>query len=222
MGREVRNATGLTAAVVLLATPPLAGAHPPYEYEAGSIVDAGGARLRLIKAFTDGIVLPDPVTLEVRDVNGRTVAESPRLSDVVVMCPSQRSCLAFGYDSAASVLIPSEVWRVAGPQLTPATTPWMRLAGVAVHMGSHWLGYLSALGVVLAPLALLERTLRLRAGALRSGLFIGCLILGAVIWVLCLTMIGFSHLSPALLVVVAVGVTLASRRLSRVRGRGAA
>jgi len=145
------------------------------------------------------------------------VAATPRLSDAAVLCPNERSCLAFGYDSKASVLVPTEVWKIAGPQLVPVTTGWMRVAGVAVHVGSNWLRYLVALAAVLTPLALLERIQRLRTGALRTGMLVAVSVLGGLFLLLWLFMVAFSNLSFVLLVVLAAGLALASRWLTRLR-----
>jgi hypothetical protein len=198
---------------LLLMTPTVALAHRPYSYEVAAITDQSGRKLHIFKAFTDGIILPDPVTLEVRDTDGQTVAQSPRLIDVAVLCRDGQSCLAFGYDAAWFVFVPIEVWQISGPQLTPVTTPRMRAAGVAIHIWQNWFGYLVALASVLVPLAILQRIQRLPEGPARHYLQIAAALVGALFLLPWYFMIAFSNLSIMILVVAGVSVALASRWL---------
>ena len=212
-----RTATRLAATSILALAPAVALAHRPYEYQVATVTDARGRSLCIFKAFTDGIVLPDPVTLEVRDCGGRTHARSPRLTDVAVLCHDDSSCLAFGYDSLRWTFLPIEVWRISGPELTPVTTPRLRLAGVAVHIWNNWIGYVVALCSLLLPLPILQRIQRLSPSRVRSGLQVAAALVGALFVIPWYFIIVFSNLSLLILVVAALSVGLTSKRLGRLR-----
>jgi hypothetical protein len=119
-------------------------AHPPYEHNVGLIPGGDAGDVRLVKSFTDGIVLADPVTLVLRDAQGRTLAETPVAADISVLWPSKRRCLVFRFEHDAP-LWPKDVWEVTGPHLTPRTSLWLYAIGPMVHVWNNAAEYLFVL-----------------------------------------------------------------------------
>jgi hypothetical protein len=188
----------LLVLVVWLGTVP-AYAHRPYEYVDAPLTDASGRRLYLVKAFTDGIMLPDPTRVIIRDGTGNQLAETPMRDDMAIVCRTKRECLVFGYDSSSFGAFPSDVWKVTGPSLSPVqmSTRW-RFVGFGLHMSRHWLGYSTALGAVFLPLVTFLWTRHLRRGSTRTALLVGIAI-GGVGW---LCVVSFALLMSDLSVVV--------------------
>jgi hypothetical protein len=118
--------------------------------------------------------------------------------------------------------MPTEVWAISGPQLTPITTTRMRLAGVPMHVWNNWLGYLVAVASILVPLAVVNRIQRIPAGPLRRNMLIGGSVFGVLFLLPWLFVIALSNLSLVLLLGFCATVAFASGRLgSLVRRRAA-
>jgi hypothetical protein len=197
-------------------------AHPPYEHNVGLIPGGDAGDVRLVKAFTDGIVLPDPVTLVLRDTQGRTLAETPVAADIAVLWPSKRRCLVFRFEHDAP-LWPKDVWEVTGPQLTPRTSAWLYAIGPVVHVWNNAAEYLFVLLVPWASICgLIVTWTRMRRpwAATLSLLLVPLALLGTV---LLFGALFFSNLSGPILLLLA-GVATAStwrwRHLKLVRGSG--
>jgi hypothetical protein len=206
----------------LLALAPPASAHPPYEHRVGTIADAIGGDVVLVKAFTDGILLPDPVALVLRNSRGDILAETPAGADIALIWPSKRRCLVFRFADYAA-LWPSDVWEVTGPHLTPLSSRWLYAVGPAIHAWNNVVEYLLVLLIPWASLSALvvvwSRVARLWS-TLLSLILVPLALCGIAIW---LGAALFSNLSALLLLPLSVAAGGATWRwgLSRlVRGSG--
>jgi len=189
----------LLALAAWLATAP-AYAHRPYEYVDASLTDASGRQLYLVKAFTDGIILPDPARVIVRDAMGSQLAETPMRDDMAIVCRSKHECLVFGWDASSSVVFPSDVWKVTGPYLSPIelSVVW-RVVGFGLHVSRSWFGYLAALGAVFLPVVAFLWSRHIRRRAIRTALLV-VVVTGGVGWLCLVTFIvQLSYLSLPIL-----------------------
>lgn len=197
----------------LLAVPVYA--HRPYEYVDASITDTSGRQLQLVKSFVDGIVLPDPCRVIIRDASGKDLDESPMRDDISIVCRTTSECLVIGYDASASVLFPIDVWRVTGSSLTPVemSTRW-RVAGMGLHVARNWFGYSAALVASLLPMLAFLWGRHVPWRWIRLAV-LGGIVLGSPIW-LCIVWfaVAFSYLSMLLVGLFAViaGGSLAAWR----------
>jgi hypothetical protein len=135
---------------LIVISPSIAGAHPPYEHQDRVITEASGRRLRLMRSYVDGIMMSDPVKLVVRDVDDRTVAETEYGRDLAVICPGPAACLVFRYDGFAPV-VPANAWWFRNGELRATGSPALLALGMVLPLREHWVGYLVSLALLTAP-----------------------------------------------------------------------
>src|SRR3954466_7201182 len=90
-------------------------AHPPYEHPVGSVVDAAGGRLELVKRYTDGILFTDPSSIQIRDSTGNVLAETPGSRDTIITRLAGRYYV-YEYDTPLSVF-PTRAWAIDNGRL---------------------------------------------------------------------------------------------------------
>lgn len=73
-------------------------AHSPYVVKVKTLESPSGEPLILEKLFGDGIFVADPVSLQVRNMNGAVLAYTPTSTHIGVFCPSLKFCWAFPHD----------------------------------------------------------------------------------------------------------------------------
>jgi hypothetical protein len=163
-----------------------ARAHEPYEHHVATII-SGTDPIRLVKRWTDGITGADPVSLQLRDAQGATVASSEMGIDIAVHCMSKRACLVFRFGYNSTVLFPEEVLVAEGRALRPAESAWLKALGPAVHVWNHWWLYIvSAISLVL-PILVAAAVRRAGRGVVGTVVVSACACVGAAlcfVWVL--------------------------------------
>ena len=210
----------ILAALVLI-SPAIAAAHPPYEHEDRVITEASGRRLRLMRSYVDGIMMSDPVKLVVRDDDDRTVAETEYGRDLAVICPRPAACLVFRYEGFGSV-VPANVWWFRDGELRVTRSPAILAAGLVLPLWEHWIGYLVCLMFFVAPFVGGWLIWRPQPSPARMGLLgiVGLLSVPyLLIWLYAVGVL--SELSLPLVIVVGLGagaVVLAGRRAVRRAG----
>jgi hypothetical protein len=125
---------------VLFTGVPPAWAHRPYEHLERVLTDEHGRQLQVFKSYTDGIGLTDPVTLVIRDADGRTVAETGYGRNVAMLCWRGATCAVLRYEEFWSVL-PQGVWRLERGTLVAADSPWLAALGVIAPLWDDATGY---------------------------------------------------------------------------------
>jgi hypothetical protein len=210
-----RIATAL--ALLCLAWPNSAAAHPPYEHPERVVTDKDGRTLHLVKSYVDGIFFTDPVKLVVRDADDRMVAETEYGRDLSVLCWRSRPCVVFRYDGLTPV-VPTNIWRLEGGELRDARSAALLALGIVAPLWDHAGGYAFSIVSLAVPLLVLwllirsadsrRRTLLLTITGLASIPYV-------VMWLYSVTLL--SYLSLPLVVVVGAtaggGVFLARRAL---------
>lgn len=81
-------------------------AHRPYVVKIGTLESPMGNPLILEKLFGDGIFSADPVSLQIRNMDGAVIAYAPTGNHVGVFCPSIKFCLAFPHSSLSPFSAP--------------------------------------------------------------------------------------------------------------------
>lgn len=127
----------------------LATAHPPYERIYREADLDSGHRVKLIKAYVDGVFDVDPVRLIVQSETGRMVGETPSGRDVGALCGESR-CTIFLY-SAWYSLFPSAVFQVSrGLVFFEVHSGGWFVVGALAPLAEHATGHLLALLYVAA------------------------------------------------------------------------
>lgn len=86
-----------------------ARAHQPYSKEVSILQSPSGDPLIVEKLFGDGIVVSDPVSLQIRNENNAVIANSPVGDYLTAFCPALRFCLAFRY---GNINLFAEAWKL--------------------------------------------------------------------------------------------------------------
>jgi hypothetical protein len=206
------SAVALVAVVMLTAA---VSAHSPYERVERTLTDESGREFHLVKAFTDGIFMADPVKLILRDSGGTVLAETEYGRDVSVLCPNLRGCFAFRYDGLLFPW-PPEIWRVEGPRLVRTTALWLWPVGVLLPLRDHSIEYLVALALLLVALAPFRVASSVPPGGLGGLVAVAIGLLGILLlfawlyFVLLLSYLSLPHV--ALLIAAAIVCYRAIRR----------
>jgi hypothetical protein len=109
-----------------------------YETPVMTLTASDGRELKVVRHFTDGIVMSDPVKIIVYDPHQQVVAETDYLRDLLVRRTSARTFAAYGFDLAPLV---ATTWDFDGSRFVQRD----RLAGYRAALGQslrqRWLGY---------------------------------------------------------------------------------
>jgi hypothetical protein len=130
----------VATAFLLIGTPTRASAHADYEGVETTLTDARGRAFTVVRHYTDGIVMSDPVKLIVRDPDGKTVAETPYTRGVVMYRAADGTLYAFAVD-----LHDHTFWRgwvvEPGGLAEVSVTPGIVLTALWAHLSGYWPGY---------------------------------------------------------------------------------
>jgi hypothetical protein len=124
-------------AAMLSANP--AFAHRDYETPVATLQDARGNSFIVVRYYTDGIVMLDPVKLVVYDFAGVVVADTPYFRDVLIDPAQDGTLRVYGVD-----LLGLSFWRgwvVKEGGLVPLNWPSSLGLALWANLSAHWLGY---------------------------------------------------------------------------------
>ncbi len=181
--------------LITCVTPALA--HRDYESVMTTLTDARGATYTIVRHYTDGLVLSDPVRLEIRDAAGHTVAETPYVRDVVLYRDADGTAYVFavGLDHAFWRCWVVESGRLMEIPVTPRTVG----LGLLTHLTTHWLGYGLSVAISVAGFLLYVRRVRaMRTWRVAPPAIALC----AVTWL----MLIFMHGNQSLLIVASLAL----------------
>jgi hypothetical protein len=141
-----------------------------YEVPVTTVADAQGRALRVVRHYTDGIILGDPVKAVVYE-GDQVVCETPYFREVVVRGTSAGSLAISGIEFFGFPL--NKTWLLQDRTLVPAAPVGGHCRALLATLRSHWLGYLlsillcSLAAISIASPAALEGTWADRPGLLK-------------------------------------------------------
>lgn len=87
------------------------------------------------KHFGDGIIVSDPLSVQIRNAQGEVVAHTPISYSIAVLCPSLEFCLAIPH---GSLTLWAQPWR-----LTPEKIDWKKPSDVTASKSKELAEYLT-------------------------------------------------------------------------------
>jgi hypothetical protein len=156
-----------------------------YERPLTTVADARGGELKVVRHYTDAIILADPVKVVVYDPGGGVVAETPYYRDVVTYRSPDAGLYLFGLFWTEFFF--HKAWSLRDGSLVPVHRPRCYVYATLASLRAHWLGYgVSASLCVAGMVAWLSRARTAGAWDVRPG----ALGVSALVWLWLVLMYG--------------------------------
>jgi hypothetical protein len=164
-----------------------------YEVPVTTVSAADGTELRVVRHYTDGIVMLDPAKIVVYDPDGSVVAETPYFRHVVVHPTSDGRLNLFGLGIPGAFFF-HKGWTLTDRSLVPLPPLRGHVHAILASLRAHWLAYpCCVLPLVLGMASFLSNARAAGSWCVGPGGW-G---IGALVWFFLLLMYG--SLSPLLI-----------------------
>jgi hypothetical protein len=126
-----------------------------YEMPLATTTDDQGRQLRVVKHFSDGIIVVDPVKCVIYDPDNKIIGETPYGRDVIVNRAASGELRVYGIAFVDRFL--HRGWILRNRTLAPMSPLWGHWQALCASICGHWFGYgISILSCVLAMASLLS------------------------------------------------------------------